>query len=69
MQSGDILQLLDAMNLSVYKEAFEQEQIDGDTMACLTVDMLSELGVSKPQHRLRLMKIVSGQTSVSSFII
>ena len=67
MQNGDILHLLDAMNLSVYKEAFEQEQIDGETMACLSDDMLIELGVSKSLHRLRLMKIISGGTSASSF--
>ena len=67
MQNGDILHLLDAMNLSVYKEAFEQEQIDGETMACLSADMLIELGVSKSLHRLRLMKIISGGTSASSF--
>ena len=54
MQRGDILQLLDAMNLSVYKEAFEQEQIDGEMMSCLSADMLGELGVSKALHRLCL---------------
>ena len=68
MQNGEILHLLDAMNLSAYKEAFEQEQIDGETMVCLSADMLIELGVSKSLHRLRLMKIISGQTSASSFI-
>ena len=68
MQRGDILQLLDAMNLSIYKEAFEQEHIDGEMMTCLSTEMLSELGVSKALHRLRLMKIVSGQTSASSYI-
>ena len=65
MQRGDILQLLDAMNLSVYKEAFEQEQIDGEMMSCLSADMLGELGVSKALHRLRLMKIISGQTTAA----
>ena len=68
MQRGDVLQLLDAMNLSVYKDVFEQEQIDGERMACLSGDMLSKLGVSKSLHRMRLMKIVSGRTSASSFI-
>ena len=68
MQREDILHLLDAMNLSAYKEAFKQEQIDGETMACLSADMLIELGVSKSLHRLRLMKIISGQTSASSCI-
>ena len=45
MQRRDVLQLLDAMNLSVYKDAFEREHIDGETMACLTSEMLCELGV------------------------
>ena len=68
MQRGDVLQLLDAMNLSVYNDAFEREHIDGERMARLTGDMLSELGVSKSLHRMRLMKIVSGRTSAISFI-
>ena len=68
MQNGEILHLLDAMNLSAYKEAFKQEQIDGEIMVCLSADMLIELGVSKSLHRLRLMKIISGQTSATSFI-
>ena len=68
MQREDILHLLDAMNLSAYKEAFEQEQIDGETMTCLSADMLIELGVSKSLHRLRLMRIVSGQTSARSLL-
>ena len=68
MQRGDILQLLGAMNLSAYKKAFELEQIDGETMTCLTADMLSELGVSKALHRLRLMRIVSGQTSAKALL-
>ena len=66
MQRADILKLLDAMNLSVYKDTFDEEQIDGDIMACLSDEMLIELGVSKSLHRLRLMKIVSGQTSVKA---
>ena len=67
MQRGDVLQLLDAMNLSVYKDAFEREHIDGETMACLTGEMLCELGVSQSLHRMRLLRIISGQTSASSF--
>ena len=66
MQRGDVLQLLDAMNLSVYKDAFEQEQIDGDIMACLNEEMLSELGVSRSLHRLRLLKIITGRTSAKA---
>ena len=68
MQREDILHLLDAMNLSVYKKAFEQEQIDGETMTRLSGDVLIELGVSNCLHRLRLMRIVSGQTCASSYI-
>ena len=68
MERDDILHLLDAMNLSAYKEAFEEKQIDGETMACLSADMLIELGMSKSLHRIRLMKIISGRTSASSFI-
>ena len=69
LQREDILKLLDAMNLSAYKDDFEQEHIDGDTMACLSDEMLIELRVSKSLHRLRLMKIVTGQNSAKSFIL
>ena len=56
---------MDAVNLSACKEAFEQEQIDGKTMTCLSPDMLNELGLSKSLHKLRLMGIVSGQTNAN----
>ena len=69
LQKEDILKLLDAMNLSAYKDGFEQKQIDGETMACLSDEMLIELGVSKSLHRLRLMMIVTGQTSANSFML
>ena len=69
LQKEDILKLLEAMNLSAYKDGFEQEQIDGETMACLSDEMLIELGVSKSLHRLRLMKIVTGRTSAEYFML
>ena len=68
MQKTDILKLLDAMNLNAYKDAFDEEQIDGETMACLSHEMLIELGVSKSLHRLRLMKIITGQTSAETIL-
>ena len=68
LQKEDILKLLEAMNLSTYKDGFEKEHIDGDTMACLSDEMLIELGVSKSLHRMRLMKIVTGQTSAEYFM-
>ena len=69
LQKEDILKLLDAMNLSAYKDGFAQEHIDGDIMTCLSDEMLIELGVSKSLHRLRLMKIVSGQTSAAEYFM
>ena len=46
MQREDVLHLLDTFNLSAYKEVFEQEQIDEETMAFLSPDLLIGLGVS-----------------------
>ena len=46
MQREGVLHLLDAFNLSAYKEVFEQEQIDEETMAFLSPDLLIGLGVS-----------------------
>ena len=60
--------LLDAMNLSVYKESFKQEQIDGEILSEFTEEMFTELGVEKSIHRLRLMHVVKGRRDVSSLL-
>ena len=64
----DVLLLLEKMNLNQYRDAFEQEKIDGILLASLDNDMLEELGVTKHIHRLRLKKIIEGKHNVETFI-
>ena len=63
-----VLKLLDAMNLSVYKENFKKELIDGEILSDFTEEMLVELGVERSIHRLRLMHVVKGRTDVSGIL-
>ena len=63
-----VLNLLDAMNLSVYKENFRKELIDGEILSEFTEEMFIELGVEKGIHRLRLMHVVKGRKDVSSLL-
>ena len=69
LSTVDIMQLLDAMKLGEYKDAFEREMIDGEIMCALSEDMLlNDLKIEKQLHRLRLMKLISGQTSSRKFL-
>ena len=63
-----ILELLDNMNLSEYKEVFSKECITGEILLELDESILTnELCITNRIHRIRLMKIVSGQMSVTKF--
>lgn len=56
--------MLEQLDLSQYKESFEREHICGDVLVECTEDVLQqELGVLSKIHRIRLMKIISGQKS------
>ena len=64
-----VLQMLDKMNLSQYKEVFQYEQIDGDTLAdCDEAVLLDDLRVQNKLHRARLMKIITGKNSVKTVL-
>ena len=63
-----VLDVLDAMNLSMYRENFQQELIDGELLSEFTEDMFIELGVKSKMHRLKLMRVVKGRKDVSSVL-
>ena len=64
-----ILDLLSAMNLQQYHDAFIREQIDGDVLAeCDEVVLEHELGIASKLHRTRIMKIVSGHSSAIALL-
>ena len=55
------------MGLQQYEEAFQG--ITGAAMCTLTEEMLEcQLGVKSKLHRIRLMKIVSGEKNVGSLL-
>jgi hypothetical protein len=62
------LELLDAMNLGVYKDAFTKEYITGEILSEIDEEMLHELGVQSSLHKMRLMRIVRGRENVNSIL-
>ena len=63
-----ILELLDKMNLSQYKDIFEMECITGEILVeCDEKVLEKEICISNRLHIIRLMKLIKGQMSVRSF--
>lgn len=62
-------QLLDAMELGQYKDAFTRESVSGEILLECDHDILqSDLGVASRLHRVRLMKVVTGRHSAACLI-
>ena len=60
------MDLLERMKLAQYKSAFEQESVNGKILLDCDDDILKdELGVKSRLHRIRLMQLISGETSVT----
>jgi len=67
MDVDHILQLLEDMNMSQYKDSFQHEQVDGELLVELTVEELEDLGVTKKIHQRRLMKLMDGSSSAKKY--
>lgn len=66
--SLQILELLDKMNLSQYKDIFEKECITGEILVeCDEHVFQKELCITNRLHVIHLMKLVKGQISVMVF--
>ena len=64
-----ILELLDKMNLSQYKDIFEMECITGEILVeCDENVFEKELCITNRLHIIRLMKLVKGEMSVRSYL-
>ncbi len=62
-------QLLDAMQLTQYKEVFKQECIDGEILMELDDDDLQrELGIASKVHRIRLLRVIQGLQSAEDIL-
>ena len=54
-----VLNLLDHLNLSQYKDRFRQEVVDGEILSEIDESVLEqELGMTSKIHRLRLMMYI-----------
>lgn len=64
-----VLGLLEAMNMSQYKESFQREQVNGEILLEFDEEILkNELHISSRIHRIRLTKIITGMISVHDYI-
>ncbi len=63
-----VLQLLDLMDLSKYRNSFIQEHIDGEVLVDLGEDELKDLGVQSKIHLLRLSKLINGSTPARRYL-
>lgn len=68
LSDGNVAKLLDAMNLSRYKERFLVEQVDGELLSSLRQSEFRELGVESGLHQLKLLKLVQGIYSAERFL-
>ena len=65
-----VLQLLDNMNLGAYKSVFEKENISGDILLGFDDGILErQLGIRSRIHRLKFMKLISGEYSAEKFLL
>lgn len=66
---NQVLALLAAMNLHQYQATFRSEVVDGEILSeCDDGVLENELGITSRLHRLRLLKIISGETSLAQFL-
>ena len=64
---GNMLYLLENMNLLEYKKSFVENQIDGELFVCLEKSDLEDLGVTKGIHQKRFMKLIDGTVSAKKY--
>lgn len=65
----EVLNLLDAMGMKQYTAAFKNEDINGKVLLeCDDSVLANDLRVSSKLHRIRLLKVVSGEFSAKEII-
>ena len=65
---AQVLLLLEKMGLKQYKEMFQKESINGEILVECDSEILEDLNVTSRIHRLRLLKIISGQNSAQKIL-
>lgn len=69
LDCAEVQRLLEVMGLEEYQEAFRRQQLNGDLFSDCDEDILvNELKVTSRLHRMRLMRVISGQYSVQDIL-
>ena len=67
--SSQVQQALDKLNLSAYKRAFARNQISGELLMLCSEEVLEkELGVTSKLHRMKIMALVQGRSTVWKYL-
>ena len=56
-----VQRLLDSIGMKQYCDVFERERIDGEALADMDYEMMTDLGISSKFHRMRLLKVRVGR--------
>jgi hypothetical protein len=59
-----VLKMLDSLDMSQYKQAFSRKRVTGDILSMVDEDILRDDLNIATKHRVRLMRIVSGDVPV-----
>ena len=64
-----VVELLRAMNLAQYRDAFVREDVSGDILSdCDEKVLEEELGIHNKLHRMRLLHIIEGRRSALALL-
>ena len=64
-----VQQALDSLNLAAYKRAFSRNQISGELLMLCNEEVLEkELGVTSKLHRMKIMALIQGRSSVWKYL-
>ena len=55
MTTQQVVEWLNSIKLSEYAKIFEDNDVDGETLACITLETLEELGIMKDFHRRKIL--------------
>ena len=55
MTTEEVVQWLHSIKLSEYTEIFQKNEVDGDLLACCTLQTLEEMGIKKDLDRRKIL--------------
>lgn len=66
LQTAEMVDWLREINMSVFVQFFQNQQVDGKTATYLQIEDLDRIGVGTPFQRRQLLRIISKSTPVKS---